>query len=442
MKHLKPYKLFEATYYEDDLNVDITSTISDIFEDLTDDSDFDVTCFTVGYTTLKQAGTTFTDNDIHFSIMKSHYSHDDNELTYKSFTINQILPYLKRTIDFIELEGRFASKIHIQYRGNYEKIKQINIETIDELFDYDDFEIESLGMTFVLNSKKKVNEGEYSGIFGNKNILNLIQDIKYALIDLKDDGWYTNISYRPKRWESAANPIKSDSIGIVIKKKENKARSQYPGKGSMFNIQDIREYIERIGNMFSDNEINSRKCKPDGPPDIRQNGELFGLWGDFSSNYNEQILNSKDNVLGVEMIISLDGENIDQNETTMNESLLEIKEDAEYIQDIFSGIIDDGVRVFFARAGLPNRYTIRIGEYSDQVKFKYSDISNEIEHLKSYLINDRNMRLSDVEVDFVGCFSSDVYGYGRRLEGWERLNVLKEKDMEMYSMAISFKTDK
>lgn len=168
MKHLKPYKLFEATYYEDDLNVDITSTISDIFEDLTDDSDFDVTCFTVGYTTLKQSGTTYTENDIHFSIMKSHYSHDDNELTYKSFTINQVLPYLKRTIDFIELEGRFVSKIHIQYRGNYEKIKQINIETIDELFDYDDFEIESLGMTFVLNSKKKVNESEYSGIFGNK----------------------------------------------------------------------------------------------------------------------------------------------------------------------------------------------------------------------------------------------------------------------------------
>lgn len=334
---------------------------------------------------------------------------------------------------------------HLKLFENW--LRRTDDRELIEVADYID-EIESLGMTFVLNSKKKVNEAEYSGIFGNKTILNLIQDIKYALIDLKDDGWYTNISYRPKRWGSDTNPIKSDSIGIVIKKKENKARSQYPGKGSMFNIQDIREYIERIGNMFSDNEINSRKCKPDGPPDIRQNGELFGLWGDFSSNYNEQILNSKDNVLGVEMIISLNGENIDQNETTMNESLLEIKEDAEYIQDIFSGIIDDGVRVFFARAGLPNRYTIRIGEYSDQVKFKYSDISNEIEHLKSYLINDRNMRLSDVEVDVVKpvkdgmgtymSFGSNVFGYGRRLEGWEKLNILKEKDTEMYSMAISF----
>lgn len=287
MRYIKPYKLFEATYYEDDLNVDITSTISDIFEDLTDDSDFDVTCFTVGYTTLKQAGATFTDNDIHFSISRSHYSHDDNELTYKTFTIDQILPYLKRTIDFIESEGRFASEIHYQYRNRSNKLKQMNIETIDELFDYVDFEIENLSMTFVLNSKKKINE-----------------------------------------------------------------------------------------------------------------------------------------------------------------SILEIKEDAEYIQDIFSGVIDDGVRVFFARAGLPNRYTIKIGEYSDQVKFKYSTISNEIEHLKSYLINDCNMRLSDVEVDVVkpirdGMGNSymsgeNIFGYGKRLEGWEKLNILKEKDTEMYSMAISF----
>ena len=132
----------------------------------------------------------------------------------------------------------------------------------------------------------------------------------------------------------------------------------------------------------------------------------------------------------------------------INESILEIKEDAEYIQDIFSGVIDDGVRVFFARAGLPNRYTIKIGEYSDQVKFKYSTISNEIEHLKSYLINDCNMRLSDVEVDVVkpirdGMGNSymsgeNIFGYGKRLEGWEKLNILKEKDTEMYSMAISF----
>lgn len=166
--------------------------------------------------------------------------------------------------------------------------------------------------------------------------------------------------------------------------------------------------------------------------------DVVGKWGNTLSNFSRRVLNADNEVLGLEMRIYLDGENIDQNETNVNESLLEIKEDAEYIQDIFSGVIDDGVRVFFARAGLPNRYTIRIGEYSDQVKFKYINISNEIEHLKSYLINECNMRLSDVEVDFVECNSSDVYGYGRRLEGWEKLNILKEKDTEMYSMAISF----
>jgi hypothetical protein len=47
------------------------------------------------------------------------------------------------------------------------------------------------------------------------------------------------------------------------------------------------------------------------------------------------------------------------------------------------------------------------------------------------------MRLSDVEVDIVHR-DRNALGYGRRLEGWEKLNILKEKDTELYSMSISF----
>lgn len=127
------------------------------------------------------------------------------------------------------------------------------------------------------------------------------------------------------------------------------------------------------------------------------------------------------------------------NESIKANESLNIKDVNFYIQDLFSDVIDSGVRVFLHKAGLPSRYTIKIGEYSDQVKFKYSDISDEIEHLKSHLINDGNMRLSDVEVDLVKDTQRyEIFGYGRRLQGWERLNILKEKDIELYSMSIGF----
>jgi len=57
----------------------------------------------------------------------------------------------------------------------------------------------------------------YTGIEGNKIIGDLIHDINDILIDLKEEGWYINVNYVPKRWEGEIVKIKSDSISIALK---------------------------------------------------------------------------------------------------------------------------------------------------------------------------------------------------------------------------------
>jgi hypothetical protein len=163
---------------------------------------------------------------------------------------------------------------------------------------------------------KSFNESDkpYTGIDGNKTISNLIEDINYALIDLKDEGWYTNVCYTPKRWENPGVKyyLKNDSIVITIKKVKNKSGSIYPSNGSLFNLQDIRQYTERIGEMFPDNIIVSRLCQPGS---YRWNSYNTGIWGDMLSNYDKHILKDYKIIFGVEIRIYLKGENIDQNET-------------------------------------------------------------------------------------------------------------------------------
>lgn len=168
----------------------------------------------------------------------------------------------------------------------------------------------------------------YTGIEGNKIIGDLVQDINDILIELKESGWFTDVNYVPKRWEGTTHKIKSDSISIVIKKKENRTGSKYP-EGSIFNIQDIREYTERIGDMFSDSDIKIRKCNPEG--DWRN--YMFGKWGDISSNYYGQVINGHDDILGIEINIYLKGENIDKDESKYN--MKHIKGYNEGVWDIF-----------------------------------------------------------------------------------------------------------
>lgn len=156
----------------------------------------------------------------------------------------------------------------------------------------------------------------YTGVDGNKIISDIIQDINYVLIDLKDEGWFTNVNYVPKRWESPTHKIKSDSISIVIKKKENESGSRYPSNGSIFNVQDIKQYLERIGEMFGENDIKVRTCKPN--PDEGWKNYSVGIWSPLSSNYYRNGLKNDDDVFGVEVIVFLKGENIDQNESKRN----------------------------------------------------------------------------------------------------------------------------
>lgn len=150
----------------------------------------------------------------------------------------------------------------------------------------------------------------YTGIEGNKIIGDLVQDVNDILIDLIDKGWVVHVDYVPKRWGSDINPVKSDSISIVIKKKQNRSGSKYPSNGALFSIRDIKEWTERIGDMFSDNEITVSKCFPG----KKWNDASIGEWTPHFKNYYNQLLNNDDVVFGVNIIVYLRGDNIDQNE--------------------------------------------------------------------------------------------------------------------------------
>ena len=117
MKYLKSFKIFEEAgvkpskrFYEDDMNVDITSNVIDIMQDLIDDDDeLDIECFTDGYVKLKHDGIKSTNNDIGLYICSN--SNDswmlDNDITnHKELDYKKLIPYLQRVIDYIESEDR------------------------------------------------------------------------------------------------------------------------------------------------------------------------------------------------------------------------------------------------------------------------------------------------------------------------------------------------
>lgn len=153
MKYLKRFNE-SINYYEDDINVDITSNIIDILQDLIDDG-LIIECFTVGYITLKKAGVKYTENDITLSIM----ANGDNDIEYKTLDFKSLKPYLKRVCDYLELEGRHYV-VSLQYRNRYKKHKT-TIPTFGPLKQTDDFRnigdideninYESISMKFKLN---------------------------------------------------------------------------------------------------------------------------------------------------------------------------------------------------------------------------------------------------------------------------------------------------
>lgn len=150
---MKYLKRFNESFYEDDINLDITSTVKDILQDLIDDG-LNIQCFTIGYIPLKQAGATSTDNDITFSIM----SNQDNDVEYKVLDYKKLIPYLQRVIDYVNGEGRIVSELRFQFR---EKIPHLKIgnKLKQDVHDLDKIELsmipdknyESISMYFKLN---------------------------------------------------------------------------------------------------------------------------------------------------------------------------------------------------------------------------------------------------------------------------------------------------
>ena len=100
MKYLKTYKLlFENnSYYEEDKNVEITSKIVDLVQDLINDG-LNIKCFTVGISTPELHN---TDNDIYLCIM----ARDNNDTENHTLDYSRLLPYLENVKKYVLSEGR------------------------------------------------------------------------------------------------------------------------------------------------------------------------------------------------------------------------------------------------------------------------------------------------------------------------------------------------
>lgn len=130
---IKSFKLFESeSYYQDDINVHITSSVIDILQDFIDEG-LNISCFTVGYLTLKKSGVTYTENDISLFIM----ANGEDDIEYRTLDFKSLKPYLKRVCDYMELEGRHYV-VSLQYRNRYKKHKT-TIPTFGPLKQTDDF---------------------------------------------------------------------------------------------------------------------------------------------------------------------------------------------------------------------------------------------------------------------------------------------------------------
>jgi hypothetical protein len=143
-------------------------------------------------------------------------------------------------------------------------------------------------------------------------IENYIQDINDILLELYDEDWIIYINYTPKRFE---NPnvnyiIKSDYIGVTIKKKQNKRQSLYPDN-SEFTFSEVSEYINRIIDYSTTDYYEIRICTLVGESrtykGITGYSENTGIWSDFKSELPE--LDKE--IVGIEIHIYLKGENID-----------------------------------------------------------------------------------------------------------------------------------
>jgi hypothetical protein len=154
MKYLKRFNE-SKNYYDDDMNVDITSTVIDILQDLIDEG-LNIQCFTVGYITLKEAGVKYTENDISLYIM----ANGEYDVDYKVLDYNELIPYLERVIDYVEGEDRKVD-INFQWREINNSLRQMELEyrlfngeINKDLSSIPDNKYESISMKFKLSYEK------------------------------------------------------------------------------------------------------------------------------------------------------------------------------------------------------------------------------------------------------------------------------------------------
>lgn len=137
-----------------------------------------------------------------------------------------------------------------------------------------------------------------------------LNDINDILIDLRDMGWIIDVGYTPKRWEGPTYELKSDSYSITIKKKQNANQSRYP-EGSFFKFKEIEDYILRLDEYFKNNEKNFISIIED--PNWKEEGfpPRTGRWVNIENKTIYEEWFSESDLLGFNMKIFIDGENVD-----------------------------------------------------------------------------------------------------------------------------------
>ena len=166
-------KVFES---KRDPNESITDVVMDICQDLVD-GDFDIECFTVG----RGGPNPSSDSDIVLFI-NPFYSKSSEE-KQKSFKLVEVLPYIKRVVEYMESEGRYNIGIDLDaVVGSGSRSRLIKVSEA-----LPDKRVRGLDMKF---RKDKIDE---SKIFEAKvgDIKTTCEDI---LLDLKDEGYQTKIT--------------------------------------------------------------------------------------------------------------------------------------------------------------------------------------------------------------------------------------------------------
>lgn len=157
---------------------------------------------------------------------------------------------------------------------------------------------------------------KYLRTFENVSVINsYIQDVNDILLELSDENWIILVDYVPKRIYKIVQKygiiIKSDYISVTIKKKQNKSQSIYPDN-SEFKISEVSEYLHRIVDYFITDDYRVRICEAvgesgtyDGITGYHKN---TGIWSDWMES---ELPEEDKDILGIEINIYLQGENLD-----------------------------------------------------------------------------------------------------------------------------------